>query len=105
MNGFSIPVNSIENLAPDGQLFIEMCKRDKKFCELVTARAPGTDFGCYHFWVEELIHERGPWREQVSTHGIRKTRCSYNLTLMRELRDKYGIRHYEISVNQSKISG
>ncbi|CAF1283341.1 unnamed protein product [Rotaria sordida] len=105
MNGFSIPVNPIENLAPDGQLFIEMCERDKKFCELVTARAPGTDFGCYHFWVEELIHERGPWREQVGTHGIRKTRCSYNLTLMRELRDKYGIRHYEISVNQSKISG
>ncbi|CAF1237309.1 unnamed protein product [Rotaria sordida] len=106
MNGFSIPVNPKDNLAPDGQLFIEMCERDKKFCELVTARARDTDFGCYNFWVEEFIHERGPWREQVSTDGIRKTHCPYNLTLMRELRDKYGIRHYETSVSQStKISG
>ncbi|CAF4168568.1 unnamed protein product [Rotaria sordida] len=106
MNGFSIPVNPKDNLAPDGQLFIEMCERDKKFCELVTTRARDTDFGCYNFWVEEFIHERGPWREQVSTDGIRKTHCPYNLTLMRELRDKYGIRHYETSVSQStKISG
>ncbi|CAF3059251.1 unnamed protein product [Rotaria sp. Silwood2] len=105
MNGFSIPVNPTENLAVDGQLFIEMCERDNKFCELVTARAPNTDFSCYHFWVEEVIHERGPWREEVGSDGIRKTQCPFNQTLMRRLRDKYGIHHYEINVNQSKTSG
>ncbi|CAF2740415.1 unnamed protein product [Rotaria sp. Silwood2] len=104
MNGFSIPVNPTDNLAADGQLFIEMCEKDKKFCELVTARAPDTAFACYHFWVEEVIHERGPWREEVGNDGIRRTQCPFNQTLMRRLRDKYDIRHYEISINQSKIS-
>ncbi|CAF2806442.1 unnamed protein product [Rotaria sp. Silwood2] len=104
MNGFSIPVNPTDNLAADGQLFIEMCEKDKKFCELVTARAPDTAFACYDFWVEKLIHELGPWREEVGNDGIRRIQCPYNQTLMRTLRDKYDIRHYEISINQSKIS-
>ncbi|CAF3815126.1 unnamed protein product [Rotaria sp. Silwood1] len=104
MNGFSMPVNPRDNLAPDGQLFVELCEKDKALCELITARARGTGFDCYHFWVEELIHERGPWREVVGSDGKRKTQCPFNQSLMRELRDKYGIRHYEISLNQSKTS-
>ncbi|CAF5145716.1 unnamed protein product, partial [Rotaria sp. Silwood1] len=67
MNGFSMPVNPRDNLAPDGQLFVELCEKDKALCELITARARGTGFDCYHFWVEELIHERGPWREVVGS--------------------------------------
>ncbi|CAF3645293.1 unnamed protein product [Rotaria sp. Silwood1] len=100
MNGFSMPVNPIDNLAPDGQLFVELCEKDKALCELITGRAPGTSFDCYHFWVEELIHERGPWREVVGSDGKRKSHCPFNRTLMRELRDKYGIIHYEKSVSQ-----
>ncbi|CAF5082940.1 unnamed protein product, partial [Rotaria sp. Silwood1] len=67
MNGFSMPVNPRDNLAPDGQLFVELCKKDKALCELITGRAPGTSFLCYHSWVEELIHERGPWREVIES--------------------------------------
>ncbi|CAF1324267.1 unnamed protein product [Rotaria sp. Silwood1] len=100
MNGFSMPVNPRDNLAPDGQLFVELCKKDKALCELITARAAGTSFLCYHSWVEELIHERGPWREVVDSDGKRKSHCPFNRTLMRELRDKYGIIHYEKSVSQ-----
>jgi hypothetical protein len=104
MNGFSMPVNPTENLAPDGHLFIEMCEKDKQFCELVTSRAPGTEFSCYHFWIDEFIHERGQWEEVAGINGSKKIRCPYNRTLLHELRDKYGIHHYDIGVNQSKIS-
>ncbi|CAF3822772.1 unnamed protein product [Rotaria sp. Silwood1] len=104
MNGFSMPVNPRDNLAPDGQLFVELCEKDKALCELITGREPGTSFLCYHSWVEELIHERGPWREVVGSDGKRKSHCPFNRTLMRELRDKYGIIHHEKSVSQSKTS-
>ncbi|CAF4327449.1 unnamed protein product, partial [Rotaria sordida] len=29
LEGFSLPVNAHDNLAPDGQLFVEMCEKDK----------------------------------------------------------------------------
>ncbi|CAF1525658.1 unnamed protein product, partial [Adineta steineri] len=69
MDGFSIPVNPIENLAPDGKLYIEMCEKDKEFCSLTTDRAADVPFGCYHFWVDEVIHERGAWRSQRNPDG------------------------------------
>lgn len=103
MNGFSMPVNPIENLAPDGKLFIEMCEKDKHFCELVTSRAPDTDFDCYNIWIDDIIHERGVWKEKRSIDDNRNIICAFNHTLMRELREKYGIHHYDVSVDQTKI--
>ena len=99
MNGFSIPVNPIESLAPDGRLFIEMCEKDKKFCELVTSRAPGVSFGCYHFWVDEVIHERGIWKRGDGIDGNTNVRCPFNRTLMHQLRNKYGIHHQDVDVH------
>lgn len=102
MNGFSMPVNPIENLAPDGKLFIEMCEKDKKFCELVTSRAPDTDFDCYDVWIDDIIHERGVWKEKQNINDSRYIICPFNHTLLRELREKYGIHHYDVSVNRTK---
>jgi hypothetical protein len=104
MSGFSIPVNPMESLAPDGLLFIEMCEKDKRFCELVTSRAPNVNFDCYHFWVDEWIHERGQWKGVNGTDWNTKDTCPFNHTLLRELRVKYNIQHYDIPVNKSKIS-
>jgi len=92
-DGFSIPVNPNENLAPDGLLFIEMCEKDKEFCELVTERAPNTNFDCYHFWIDEVIHERRIWQRKNGTDGNTNAQCRFNRTLMYELRKKYGIYH------------
>ncbi|CAF3209111.1 unnamed protein product, partial [Rotaria sp. Silwood2] len=99
MNGFSMPVNPIENLASDGKLFIEMCEKDKKFCELVTSRAPDTDFDCYDFWIDDIIHERGVWKEKQGVDDSIEILCPFNRTLLRELREQYGIHHYDVSVN------
>ncbi|CAF1466041.1 unnamed protein product [Adineta steineri] len=95
MDGFSIPVNPIESLAPDGKLYIEMCEKDKQFCSLTTDRAEGVPFGCYHFWIDEVIHERGVWRSQRKSDGTIKSVCPFNRTLLYELRKKYGIHHYD----------
>ena len=90
-----MPVNPMESLAPDGLLFIEMCQRDTRFCNLTTSRAANTNFNCYHFWVDEFIHERGAWKGDDGVDGYRKTGCLFNHTLLRELRKKYGIYHEE----------
>jgi hypothetical protein len=92
INGFSIPVNPKDNLAADGQLFIEMCESDKNFCKTVTERWKENHIWCIDTWPEDIVHEKGPW----SIEGIRiddgtYVTCSYNRTLMHRLRQKYNI--------------
>ncbi|CAF1280342.1 unnamed protein product [Adineta steineri] len=98
LQGFSLPVNPLENLGIDGQLFVEMCKKDKQFCSLVTTRTPETNFACLHFWIEEFIHEYHQWniRGMIDKKNNKTISCLYNHTLLHELREKYGIEHKDI---------
>ena len=92
LNGFPIPVNPKENLAPDGQVFVDQCQLDEDFCSLVTLRKSGY-FWCNNMWTEELVHERRQWAEGGFPIGGRNVSCAFNRTLMRQLRQKYGIEY------------
>ena len=92
-DGFTMPVDPKKNLAADGQLFVEMCQRDEKFCRMVTERVGTTSFACIDFCVEDFVHEHRQWREGgFLDHGQNLT-CPFNHTLLRILRKKYGINH------------
>jgi hypothetical protein len=95
MEGFSIPVNPKDNLAADGQLFVDMCENDRDLCKLVTTRSPNTNFHCIDLWVEDLIHEYKQWKTEGFIDNGRTVSCPFNHTLLHELRQKYGIHHYE----------
>jgi hypothetical protein len=92
LEGFSLPVNPRENLALDGQLFVEMCERDKKFCSLVTTRSADKHRDCIDLWVADLVHENRQWSSEgfIDKYG-QNIRCSLNHTLLHELKRKYGI--------------
>jgi len=92
MQGFSIPVNPKDSLAPDGQVFVDQCENDKDFCALVTLRKSGY-FWCNNMWTEDLVHERRQWAEGGFPIGGRNTSCAFNRTLLRSLRQKYGIEY------------
>jgi hypothetical protein len=93
LQGFSLPVNPRENLAADGQLFVEMCEKDKEFCSSVTIRSAGRNLACIDFWPEEFLHEYYQWKLGGYTRSHRTVSCSFNRTLLHQLRDKYGIKH------------
>jgi hypothetical protein len=95
LEGFSIPVNPKDNLAVDGQLFIDMCKNDHGFCKLVTTRSPKTIFDCIDIWVEDMIHEQRQWKAGGFSFNGKTVSCPFNRTLLHELRQKYNIHHYE----------
>ncbi|CAF1573145.1 unnamed protein product, partial [Adineta steineri] len=63
LQGFSIPVEPRENLAPDGQLFVEMCEKDKAFCSFVTTRSPDKPFKCLEIWAEDFVQEYKQWND------------------------------------------
>lgn len=88
---FSIPVNPLDNLASDGQLFVEMCSLDKLFCSTVTDRSAETSFWCIDTWPEDIVHENGPWSEQGIIDQDQRIVCPINRTLLKALRVKYGI--------------
>ena len=92
MEGFSIPVNPKENLAPDGKVFVDQCENDKQFCDLVTIRKPGY-FWCNNMWTEDLVHERRQWAEGGFIIGQTNTSCAFNRTLLRSLRQIYQIEY------------
>jgi hypothetical protein len=93
LQGFSLPVNPRENLAADGQLFVEMCEKDKEFCSSVTIRSADRNRACIDFWPEEFLHEYYQWKLGGYTRSHRTVSCSFNRTLLHQLRDKYGIKH------------
>ena len=87
---FQIPVDQDQtsNLAPDGQLFKEMCARDPGFCDSVTNRAKGlTNCNSQCFWVEDLVRSVDYWTPGSTCAS------TYNASLLEELRTKYGITH------------
>ena len=88
MDGFHIPVNPRENLATDGQLFTELCERDKEFCTAFTVRKLTGEFRCMDSWPELVVHEDDVWGDNG-----KKNICPLNRTLLHELRIKYGIYH------------
>ncbi|UJR20031.1 hypothetical protein I4U23_023165 [Adineta vaga] len=90
-NGFSIPINPNDNLAAYGQLFIEMCERDKNFCRTVTDRWEENNFWCFNTWPETIIYEDGPWSLDGIIDDDKNVTCSYNRTLLYELKEKYNI--------------
>ena len=90
LNGFSIPVNPAESFEPDEKFFLEMCGKDRIFCGLVRARASNTGFNCYHFRIDEVVHEGGFWKEIAS---VKNMLCSFIHTLIRQLREKDAIHH------------
>ncbi|UJR32468.1 hypothetical protein I4U23_019930 [Adineta vaga] len=92
LQGFKLPVNSRENLAPDGQLFVEMCERDQKFCELVTTRTSDREYMCLELWVEDFVHEDHQWKDGGYNDNGRNISCPFNRPLLHELRKKYGIK-------------
>ena len=89
INGFMIPVDPKDNLALDGQLFIEMCALDKEFCMAVTERSEKLSFSCIDTWPEDVVHENGPWSPDGVVDGDRNVTCPYNRTLLYQLREKY----------------
>ncbi|CAF0801807.1 unnamed protein product [Adineta steineri] len=93
LQGFSLPVQPRENLAADGQLFVEMCEKDKEFCASVTTRSPHKRFICLEFWVEDFVHEYNQWKEGGYIDNGHNDGCSFNRSLLRQLREKYGIKH------------
>ncbi|CAF5183200.1 unnamed protein product [Rotaria magnacalcarata] len=92
-DGFRLPVNSRENLAADGQIFVEMCEKDVTFCREVTVRAPSRETSGFNLWAEDMVHEAQQWNSQGFISGKRKIRCHLNHTLLRQLRQKYNIVH------------
>jgi hypothetical protein len=92
MQGFSIPVNPKNNLAPDGKVFVDQCQNDKHFCRLVTIRKPGY-FWCNNMWTEDLVHERRQWAEGGFIINGQNITCPFNRTLLRSFRQKYGIEY------------
>ena len=93
LQGFSFPVDPQENLATDGQLFIEMCEKDPKFCSMVTYRSLQTHILCLDIWVEDFVHEQKQWSVNGSKVDHEIVTCPFNRTLLHQLRDKYRIRH------------
>ena len=87
LNGFTLPVNPWGNLAPDGQLFVEMCAKDEKFCLSVTNRTAGNEYACLHFWPEDFVHEQKQWKREGSNVS-----CAFNRLLLQKLREKYQIK-------------
>jgi hypothetical protein len=94
LEGFSLPVNPLENLASDGQLFVEMCQKDKEFCSLVTTRSPNTNFNCLDIWIEDFVHEYRQWNLGGFSDNGKNISCPFNHTLLHQLRNKYRIKHY-----------
>ncbi|CAF4964411.1 unnamed protein product [Rotaria sp. Silwood1] len=92
LEGFSLPVNPRDNLAPDGQLFVEMCEKDKEFCSSVTTRTTDRDFTCLEFWIEDFVHEYRQWQLGGFVDNGRNLSCAFNRSLLHELRKKYGIK-------------
>ncbi|CAF0762674.1 unnamed protein product [Adineta ricciae] len=86
LNGFTLPVNPWGNLAPDGQLFVEMCTRDQKFCSSVTNRTADNEDACFDFWPEDFVHEQKQWKREGSNVS-----CAFNRLLLQQLREKYQI--------------
>jgi hypothetical protein len=83
---FRMPVDQTGNLAPDGQLFKEMCARDRQFCSAVTNRTNGlTACNSQSFWAEDLVHGVGDW--------VPWGKCAraYNISILDELKEKYGV--------------
>ena len=97
--GFSIPVSPRDNLALDGQLFIDLCQTDEKFCSIVTNRSGAPHTLCLDLWIEDVIHEYGQWSVDGSIDGNEKIVCPYNRSAMRTLRKKYGIDHQPMKKN------
>jgi len=93
LQGFSLPVNPLENLAADGQLFVEMCEKDKEFCASVTTRSSHKQFTCLELWVEDFVHEHRQWKLGGFNDSGRMISCPFNHSLLHELRNKYGITH------------
>lgn len=92
LQGFSIPVNPEQNLAPDGRLFIEMCQLDELFCETVTRRWINDDDYCTDTWPEDIIHGKGPWSIQgIQLDNGSFLHCHVNRTLIEQLKIKYQI--------------
>lgn len=90
MQGFSLPVDPRENLAPDGQLFIDMCSLDSQFCTSVTERSVDSENACIDTWPEEIVHEYQPWSPNGVNHQNQSIKCPMNRTLLGHLRRKYG---------------
>ena len=93
LNGFSIPVNPHENLAPDGQLFVELCQLDEDFCKTLTDRWRDDHLECIDTWPEDIIHEKGPWSKRgIEINQGKFLSCKSNRTLINQLRIKYNIK-------------
>ena len=92
-NGFAVPVNPKDSLVADGKLFIDMCEKDVEFCKLATERKVGRELHCNTMWIEEFVHEVKMWSPEDFIADGRQTTCPFNHTLLRELRQKYGITH------------
>ncbi|CAF1367828.1 unnamed protein product [Adineta steineri] len=75
LQGFSLPVEPRENLAPDGQLFVEMCEKDKEFCSFVTTRSPDKQFKCLEIWAEDLVQEYKQWNDGGFVDNGRARQC------------------------------
>ncbi|CAF2742892.1 unnamed protein product [Rotaria sp. Silwood2] len=101
LQGFSLPVNARDNLAPDGQLFVDMCAKDEEFCSLVTTRKADRDFSCLDLWIEDFVHEHRQWQLGGFVDHGRNISCPFNHSLLHELRKKYEIQHNETD-NSSK---
>ncbi|CAF4281154.1 unnamed protein product [Rotaria sp. Silwood2] len=93
LEGFSLPVNARDNLAPDGQLFVEMCEKDKEFCSLVTKRTRDKNFNCLDLWIEDFVHEHRQWQLGGFVDNGRRISCPFNRSLLHDLRKKHGIQH------------
>ena len=91
---FSLPVNPRENLAADGQLFVEMCEKDEKFCTYVTTRSPDRVWDCLDLWIEDFVHEHRQWSTEGYMANNRSISCPFDHLLLKQLRQKYGIKHY-----------
>ncbi|CAF4277762.1 unnamed protein product [Adineta steineri] len=78
---FLLPVQPRENLAVDGQLFVEMCEKDKEFI-------------CLEFWVEDFVHEHKQWKDGGYIDNGQNISYSFNRSLLRQLRQKHWIKHY-----------
>ncbi|CAF3750758.1 unnamed protein product [Rotaria socialis] len=102
-NGFQVPVNPTENLAPDGQVFVEILEKDQQLCERVITTSPDVHFDCIQICIEDFVHEQRQWQAEVFLINNRRIICAFNHTLVHELRKNYGIDHFDEKTNRSAL--
>jgi len=85
--GFQLPVPPKENLSPEGQILLDLCKLDKRACGVMQEARNGGVYECaLLLWMECIVYEVGPWQDGG--------KCGMDHRRLRKLRKQYALSGY-----------